>query len=97
MKLGVTVYNMDKFIIAFLIVYFVMGMATKVVSEEALFPFFSWFLYAETPNMRYDYTVLIHEYDGRSFNPSVFINESLGMVADPHSIRLHRRVGMVVP
>lgn len=85
--------QLQKFIIGFLIFYFVAGLSTEVFldgREKDFLPFFSWFLFSYTPpeHSSTQYTVRILEYDGKTFDPPVFLNEAYGIVDQPNSPKL---------
>ncbi len=63
------------------------------VSNQEIFPVFSWFLFSKTPNTVQRFTVLVSEYDGNKFDPPVYWREAARSVkpvsgADIHAVRV---------
>jgi hypothetical protein len=93
--------QLQKFIVGFLVFYFVAGLSTEVIlpgREKDVPFFFSWFLFSHTPNEKWStqYTVRILEFDGKVIDPPVLFSEAYGIVEKPKSSKprdLIRRFG----
>lgn len=55
-----------------------------------IFPFFSWFLFALTPNPSAEYNFQIITYGEQTFSPPIIYNEAKGIVPSPNSIKVPR-------
>lgn len=76
------------FIFAFLLLYFVGGLAAKTLRlhGDEFFPVFSWFLFERVPFMRQQYAVQILSSYDRKLPEPVFFAKAKGLVPDPESI-----------
>jgi hypothetical protein len=62
-----TFLTLKRYIIAFLIIYFLGGLTTVVLpawQDKSMIPFYSWFLFDNVPNERQMPALLILEYRG---------------------------------
>lgn len=88
--------QLQKFIIGFLVFYFIAGLSTEFFldgREKDYLPFFSWFLFSHTPDEKStQYTIRIIEFDGKTFNPPVFLNQAYGIVDQPNSPKLRELI-----
>lgn len=85
--------QLQKFIIGFLVFYFIAGLSTEVFldgREKDYLPFFSWFLFSHTPpeSSSTQFAVRILEFEGKTFDPPVFLNEAYGIIDQPNSPKL---------
>jgi len=82
-------YNkLKKYIIVFLIIYFIGGLSTAALpawKDKSITPFFSWFLFHKVPNNGQMASVRILEYNGDVFDPPLFFTQAEDVVADPRS------------
>ena len=83
-------YNfLKKFIIAFLIIYFIGGLSTLALpawKDKKLIPLYSWFLFDKVPSeKRTAHVVRILEYQGRILQPPLLFTEAQDVVAEPRS------------
>src|SRR5690242_5785329 len=60
-----------KLVLGFLGFYFVAGM--YVVDQ---YPFFNWGLFTKIPNEQQDFSIEIHTFDGRVYEPALLFSES---------------------
>ncbi|OGI62788.1 hypothetical protein A2818_00895 [Candidatus Nomurabacteria bacterium RIFCSPHIGHO2_01_FULL_40_12] len=95
--------QLQKFIIGFLIFYFIAGLSTEVFlpgREKDIPMFFSWFLFSHTPDEKSSsqYAVRILEFNDKTLNPPILFNEAYGIVDNPGSPKaraLIRKLGPV--
>lgn len=77
---------------AFLAVYASVGLATEIAlpgHEKSAIPFFSWFLFTRVPNQMHIYAVRVLEYEGRTLEPPVLLQGTIGIMANPFSPKTH--------
>lgn len=87
-----------------MLVYFLVGIGShfapaRFLPYGQLYPFFSWFLFARTPNQVTDYAVRLMEVQGRKLDPPPFIQDADHLAPDVHSIKLHdivQKLGMAL-
>ena len=77
--------------LCFLAVCFTGGLLTllrldREVFDREVFPFFSWSLFALTPQAGPQYGLLLLEVNGRAVDPPRLFEEADGLVAAPHSV-----------
>jgi hypothetical protein len=91
-------YNrLQKFIIGFLVFYFVAGLSTEYFlkgREKDIPMLFSWFLFIHTPNEKWSSrpAIRIIEQNSVIFDPPVFLDEAYGIIDNPNSPKLRELV-----
>src|SRR3989338_3047370 len=93
--------QLQKFIVIFLIFYFIAGLSTEVLlpgREKDIPMFFSWFLFDQTPNEKWstEYAARILEFDGKIFNPPILFNEAYGIIDKPNSSKMRDLIRRLV-
>lgn len=87
---------LKKFIIAFLVMYFIGGLFTEVLPawrDKSMIPFYSWFLFDTVPNARQVPALRILEYRGNVLEPPPLFAEAQGLVDDPQSPKARELIG----
>jgi hypothetical protein len=77
--------------IGFLVLYFVVGLASLATPRQEIFPIYSWFLFATVPNQDEKYDVRIYSVGHYKMETPVFYNDgAANIVLDPHSITAYK-------
>ncbi|MEM9400047.1 MAG: hypothetical protein AAF984_07535 [Verrucomicrobiota bacterium] len=71
-----------------LIAYFLGGILFLATPKKEIFPIFSWFLFALTPNPDAEFNIRIIEYEGKAITPARLYNEAGDQVKSANSIKV---------
>lgn len=78
-------YRFFKFMFAtFLVVYFIGGLMARNTSKREVFPFFSWFLFDEVSNERWDFTIKIISHGDNTYNPPLEFSQTTQLFETIH-------------
>jgi hypothetical protein len=80
--------KLKRFLAGFLLFVFVGGLLTLLVPRQEIYPIYSWFLFALTPNAKTRYALQILEYQNQLLDPPLFYEEAGYLVPKPRSITL---------
>ena len=81
-------WKLKRFLAGFLLFVFAGGLLTLLVPRQEIYPIYSWFLFALTPNAKTRYALRILEYRNQPLNPPLFYDEAGSLVPKPQSVTL---------
>jgi hypothetical protein len=67
-----------------------LGLARALPSQQEIFPFYSWFLFAVVPNAKTTYQVFFHRIGDREMVPPRAFTQASGLIGNARSIVAHR-------
>jgi hypothetical protein len=62
-------------------IYAIVGVTTDSLPQREVYPFFSWRLFDEIPQTQRHYSIRILAYNGRAFEPPVWLSDAARTVA----------------
>lgn len=80
------------FIIGFIFLYFIIGMATGFSGANEIFPFFSWRLFAHIPDNTSEYAIIVEVFNGTTVSPPQLFQEAKGIIKESDSIIAHKLI-----
>src|SRR5271154_5944071 len=66
--------------------YFLGGLLTLLHPAMEVFPVYSWFLFALTPQAGPQYGLLLREVNGRAVEPPRLYQDADGLIVSPHAV-----------
>ena len=68
--------------------YFLIGIALGFSGKrQEIFPIFSWFLFDKVPNTVTRYNIMIHQYQGKDFNPAITLSQGSSFIVGNQEIK----------
>ncbi len=79
-------------VLLFLICYYVVGLLSGITPKREIFPFFSWFLFALTPNQQAEYGLRLTTYAGEKLDPPIDFRAAGDRIVRGTDIAFYRAV-----
>jgi hypothetical protein len=80
------------FVIGFIFFYFLAGVVLGFAGAKQIFPFFSWNLFGDIPNERYEYSAILITYNGIPVSPPKLFQQGEDIISEHDSSTARRNL-----